>query len=335
MASAIAFPVSAPQWVLTYQGVNITADISQMVTSITYLDCLSGASGSLEVDLEDHEKRWQGPWQPTEGDQVNLMMGYTGKALLPCGDFQIDELCLSGPPDVLQMRCLAAYITPAMRTANSAGYENQSLTQIAATIASKHELSVIGAGDSDDVTFARITQRQETDLEFLQRLANNHNYEFTIRGKQLVFYPRQSLESSPAIATVYRDDLVRFEFRLKTHRVYKAAQVAYQLPETKQLVFQRVVASPDPPTGDTKKLVVRCENGQQATLKAMSALHATNMVRTSATCTAVGSTVYAAGNAITMSGFGFNDGKYLIEAARHRLERATGYTTELTMRRID
>jgi phage protein D len=82
-------------------------------------------------------------------------------------------------------------------------------------------------------------------------------------------------------------------------------------------------------------LVVRCENGQQATLKAMSALHATNMVRTSATCTAVGSTVYAAGNAITMSGFGFNDGKYLIEAARHRLERATGYTTELTMRRID
>src|SRR5665213_1926159 len=149
MASAIAFPVSSPQWVLTYQGVNITADISQMITSITYLDRLNGASGSLEVELEDHEKRWQGPWQPTEGDQVNLMIGYTGKALLPCGDFQIDELCLSGPPDVLQMRCLAAYITPAMRTPNSAGFENQSITQIAATIASKHGLSVIGSSDPD------------------------------------------------------------------------------------------------------------------------------------------------------------------------------------------
>jgi phage protein D len=94
MAGITTFPVRAPQWVLTYRGVNITNDISQMVTSITYLDRLDGASGVLEVTLEDHEKRWQGPWQPVEGDQVNLMIGYSDGPLLPCGDFQIDDLSL-------------------------------------------------------------------------------------------------------------------------------------------------------------------------------------------------------------------------------------------------
>jgi uncharacterized protein len=335
MAGTIAFPVRAPQWVLTYQGVNITANISQMVTSIRYLDRLDGASGTLEVALEDHEKRWQGPWQPVEGDQVNLMIGYSDGPLLPCGDFQIDDLSLSGPPDLFQIGCLAAYITPAMRTANSSGYENQTLTQIAATIASKYGLTVIAADSSQAPAFARVTQRQETDLAFLKRLAQQHNYEFTIRGKQLVFYSRESLESSAPVATISRNDLLRFDFRLKTHRIYKASEVSYLLPAAKQLVTQRVAETAETPTSDTLKLVTRCENGQQATLKATSALHAANMVRAYATFTAVGATVYAAGSTVTVTDFGFNDGIYLIEGARHRLERATGYTTELTMRRVE
>src|SRR5579863_5938097 len=190
MASAAAFPVRAPRWVLTYQGVNITADISQMVTAITYEDCLDGASGALEFELEDHDKLWQGNWAPTEGDLANLAIGYAGEPLLPCGDFQVDDLSLSGPPDVFHLRCLAAYITPAMRTCNSVGYEAQTLTQIASTIAAKYGLTMITASGTEGPIFARVTQRHETDLGFLRRLARAQNCEFTIRGKQIVFYPR-------------------------------------------------------------------------------------------------------------------------------------------------
>ena len=335
MAGALTIPVRAPQWVLTYQGVNITANISNMVTAITYEDRLAGASGTLEVELQDHQKRWQGSWSPTEGDVVNLLLGYSGEPLLPCGDFQVDDLWLSGPPDVVRLGCLAAYITPAMRTRNSIGYENQTLTQIAATIAAKYGLTVIAADGTSKVIFERVTQRQETDLGFLRRLARANNYEFTIRGQQLVFYSRSSLEVSAAVATIARKDVMRFGFRLKTHRVYKAAQVSYQLGERKELLTQRVVASPASPTGDTLKHTMRCENGQQAALKAASALHEANMVRTTASITAGGETVYTAGNNISISGFGVNDGKYLIEGARHRLTRANGYTTEFEARRVD
>ena len=285
--------------------------------------------------MEDHARRWQGSWAPAEGDLVNLTIGYRGEPLLPCGDFQVDDLWLSGPPDVLRLGGLAAYVTPAMRTRNSVGYEGQTLTQIAAAIAAKYGLTLIAADGAAELRFGRVTQRQETDLAFLRRLAGANDYDFTIRGRQLVFYSRASLEAIAPVATIARKDVMRFAFRLKTHRVYKGAQVSYQLGETKKLLTQRILATPATSTGDMLKLTVRSENGQQASLKAASALHAANMVRTSATFTASGETVYTAGNNITVSEFGVNDGKYLIESARHRLERATGYTTEFEARRVD
>ncbi len=194
---------------------------------------------------------------------------------------------------------------------------------------------MITASGPPDVIFARVTQRQETDLAFLRRMARAHNYDFTIRGKQLVFYSQPSLETDEPVATIARTDLMRFAFRVKTHHVYKAARVSYQLPETKELLTQKVTGASIVPTSDTLTLTVRCENGQQASLKATSALHNANESRTTACFTASGETFYSAGNNLTITGCGVNDGKYLIERARHRLERATGYTTEFDARRVD
>jgi phage protein D len=335
MAGALTFPVRAPQWVLTYQGVDITANVSHMVTAITYQDCLDGASGALEFELEDHDKRWQGTWAPTEGDLANLMIGYANEPLLPCGDFQVDELSLTGPPDVFHLRCLAAYITPAMRTRSSVGYENQTLTQIASTIATKFGLKMTSAAEAPSLTFGRVTQHQETDLGFLRKLAGANGYDFTIRGNQLVFYSRAALEAADPVVTIGRTDVMRFAFRTKTHHVYKAARVSYQLPQSKELLTQKTIATSIVSSGDTLTLIARCENGQQASLKAISALNAMNMLRTTASFTAGGETVYTAGNNLTVTGFGFNDGKYLVENARHRLDRATGYTAEFEARRVE
>ena len=135
MAAAASYIVRSPQWIFTYLGLDITADVSQMVLAIRYVDRLDGASGELEVDLEDSTKQWQGSWYPAPGDVVSLQIGYNGEALLDCGQFQIDELELDGPPDVMRLRCLAAYITPAMRTANTVAYEKVGILEIATQIA--------------------------------------------------------------------------------------------------------------------------------------------------------------------------------------------------------
>jgi phage protein D len=334
MTAAIAYPVRSPNWVLTYSGVNITADISHMVLSISYADELGGRSGELEIELEDRDKRWQGAWFPHQGDVVSLLIGYTGELLLPCGDFEVDDLEIEGPPDVFHLCCLPAWITPALRTRNSFGYENQTLLQIAATVAARHGMTVVGAPNELDVSYLRITQKQETDLEFLHRVAIEHDYDFTVRGAQLVFYARPLLEAQPAVLTLYRNSVERFSFVAKTHRIYKQAQAAYFDPQSKQLYTRTAQASPTVATGDVLKVVARCENGQQALERASAALHEANRLLVTCRLVAPGTTLLVAGNAVALSGWGVMDGSYMVERAQHRLSRATGYVTEADLRLV-
>lgn len=334
MVSAISHPVRSPEWILTYQEINITADISAMVLSIGYTDYLSGLSGEVEVVIGDHDQRWQASWYPALGDELNLAIGYRDEGLLPCGNFQIDQLELSGPPDTFTVRCLAAFITPAMRTLNSVGYEDQTLLGIARVIVQKYGLAVISAPDVIDVSFGRVTQKQETDLTFLKRLAVEHGYDFTVRGSSLVFYARAALETIAPAQVVTRTDLESFEFRNRTHTTYRAAQVAYQNPTSKSLIFQSAAAIAPIPTGDVLKVASRCENGQQASLKAQAAIRAHNMFFTEASLIMPGSIAMASGSTIGLSGFGEFDGTYLILVARHRIDRAHGYTTGLEVSRV-
>src|SRR5437899_1782198 len=179
------------------------------------------------------------------------MIGYRNEAPLTCGDFQIDEVECAGPPDRITMRCIAAWITPSMRTRSSIAYENVTLLGLAATIAGKYDLTVVGAPAALDVSFERITQRHETDLEFLRRVARAHGYSFTVRGRQLIFYSIASLESGISTRTIKRADVLSFSFINKSHRTYKAAQVSYQAPTSKRLLTQSVSANPEPEVGDT------------------------------------------------------------------------------------
>jgi phage protein D len=326
--------VSTPKFVLTYKGVDITTNISPMTLSVAYIDRLSAAAGEIEVELEDAQKLWQGPWYPQQGDVVNLQMGYEEGELLPCGDFQVDELELEGPPDVFRIRCLAAWITPAMRTLKSAAYENQSLSAIAQGIAESYSFTFLGTSNTPDVVFSRVTQREETDLGFLKRQAVAHGYDFTVRGNQLVFYAVAALEGSAPVISLGRSNILSFNFVDKTHEVYQAAEVSYQQLATKELVSQALVATPAPASGDSLKRRVRCEDGQQAALKAQSALHAANMKQRTMRLVTQGMPILAAGSVITIGGFGVKDGNYLIETARHSLNRSTGYTTAIEARQL-
>ncbi len=336
MAGALTYAVRAPAWTVAYRGVAISDRIESMVLSIKYVSHAGGASPELEIELEDRDKRWQNRWFPNRGDIVDVAIGYAGEGLVQCPSFQVDEVELKGSPDVVHLRCLAAYITDAMRTPNSTGFEGQTLLQIANQIAAKYGFSVNGAAVNPDATFARVTQNQESDLEFLQRLAGEHNYEFTVRGKQIVFYSRPTLEQRAAVGIIHRTDVLSgFTFKAKTRRIYKTAQINYFDPDTKALISSTEEAFPPVPTGDTIKLVRRCENGQQAKLKAQAELHRRNMLQAEANLPIPGSTLYTGGAIFTCDGFGKFDGNYFIMSAHHELSREAGYKTHLDARSLN
>jgi phage protein D len=307
-----------------------------MILGISYIDRLSAASGEVEIEVEDSQKRWQNSWYPALGDQLNLQIGYRREPLFNCGDFQLDELELDGPPDTMRLRYLASYITPAMRTRNTAGYENQTIAQIAKSLAIKYRLEFIAVEESeeDEIGFERVTQRLETDLEFLKRLAVENGYDFAIRGSQMVFYRRSALVQVPASLTIFRSDVTRFSFKNQTRRIYGSANVAYFDPDTKELLAARATALQLTPSADALKIVTRCENGAQASAKAEAALELHNLESVEMRIEGPGQTGFVAGNNILVEGWAALDGIYQIDTAHHRIDRASGYTTSIAANRL-
>jgi phage protein D len=141
------------------------------------------------------------------------------------------------------------------------------------------------------------------------------------------------LENKAAVATVLRTQLKSFEFKTRTQQIYKSASVAYQNPVAKQLIAASSQDS-SAPTGDDLHIVARCENPVQAQLKARSALHEKNKDQVSGRVELEGTTLLVAGVNIAMQGFGTFDGTYHIESSKHRLDRNSGYATEVEMRRL-
>lgn len=340
--------VPHPVFVLSYEQKNITSDITPYVRSVTYTDYLSGQSDELEVELEDADGRWARHWYPGKGDTLTLKIGYEAAPLLPCGAFEIDEIEFAQPPATVSIRGLATGIKKSVRTRVGRAYENTTLAAIAQRIAKRNKLTL--TGKIRDIRIDRVTQYQERDVEFLTRLAREYGYAFKIVGSKLVFTELASLRDGGAVLTLTATDLITIRLRDKIKEIYQEAKVKYHDPKTKKLVVYGVKGdqvtevgqttastkkqSGQSASGDTLKLSTRSSSKAAAQAKAQAALDDANLQQTAGSLTVPGNPKLVAGTTFNLADCGRLSGKYLVESARHRLDRGGGYVTELEVKRV-
>lgn len=327
--------VSTPKLIVVYEKKDISAVITPALIELSYTDNLEGESDSVEITLEDADRRWQNAWYPAHGDTVNVQLGYADSALLPCGDFEVDEIEFEGPPDTIRIKALAAGIRRSVRTRHGRAFENTTLAIIAKTVAERNRLKLVGTIET--IRIARVTQVYETDLTFLKRVAESYGYSFSIRGDKMSFFRRAELKKAEATLNIRRRDVTDFRFRDKVHGVVARSTDRYFDPKTKELKTATVEdpkASGNAHSADELKLSVRAENESQARKKADAALDKRNEDQTGGSLTLPGEVRLMSGVNVTLTGFGKMDGKYTITQARHRVRRGSGYGTEVDLKRI-
>ena len=138
-----------PIFKLEYNQKNITQDVSDYVLNIEYSDFEHGQSDEITITFENSEGLWNGAWIPSKGDALRLFIGYAGEKLLNCGIFEIDEIELNSPPDIIIVKGLATGIKKSFRQENSIGYENKTLQQIANEVAKRHIRSLLLVGNNE------------------------------------------------------------------------------------------------------------------------------------------------------------------------------------------
>lgn len=224
-------------WVINYETGDVTDLIVPMVTSVTYTDNTHGDSDTLELGIEDAESLWRTGWYPAKGDRLDVRIGYVGQPLLPCGKFQVDEVDLEGPPSTVVLRTLAAGLGESLRTKQNRGFEDQSLREIVEKVTG--ELGMTLMGTIRDVKLKRVTQKDETPLDFLQRLAEEYGYAFNVRDTVVVFWLLADLEQQTPVLSFGRSELKRYRFTDTARNTYIACEVSYFDPDTGQTIKGR------------------------------------------------------------------------------------------------
>jgi uncharacterized protein len=234
-------------WLITYESKDISTDIADMVTAVTYTDQLQGKSDELELTVEDVDGLWRTGWYPSLSDKFQAKIGFENQALMACGSFEVDSIDLSGPPDILTIRGLATGNSSPLRTKQSVAFEDLSVDGIVRKIAGKYGYEVIG--DIKGGKLKRVSQANESDLAFLKRLGESYGYVFSMRGERLVFYSLLELEQAPTITTIDRTDLDGYRFQDKAQATYVACELTFHDPQSGKVVKVRVEAENVRPRG--------------------------------------------------------------------------------------
>lgn len=321
---------AAPDFRLYFQGNDMAQWVDPMALTITYTDVLESESDTLDVELMDPEQKWCGPWWPGQGDVLQLQLGRKGGQLRDMGSFVLDEIAHSGPPDKISLKALSAPTDRALRSNKHAGYEDTTLPVIAAEVAARNGLTVVG--DLAEVPVKRITQANETDLDFLRRLAHEFGYVFSVKGAQVVFQDVSMLHALPSVRSLAREDIFTWDLAARQADTPGTITESYWDPEQKDLkAFGTAV-----PGGraDTHTLRGRSENAIQAARRvgAQAARAACGSI--TGNIDLDGDPILRAGVNVSLSGLGKLDGRYRIDRATHKVDRSSGYTTQLEVSKL-
>lgn len=316
---------------ILYNSRNISRDVSASLIAFSYTDKVQGESDELQLTLDDKDGLWLNEWYPEKGATLTAEISYKGQ-ILPCGSFTIDEIELSGPPDVLSIRALAAFVTKKIRTKHSTAHENKTLSEIARTIASKHGLRV--AGMIPNVRIQRATQHRQTDLSFLNRLAAEYGAVFSIRDKVMTFTSIYDLEARPGVVSVSKFNLSSYNIKDKTAETYKSARLLYHNPVNDELVTHSETSEAEGVKEDTLELRCTAENTQQAELKTKAALHNANTIQQEGAASMEGNALMVSGNNFELTNAGAVSGICHIIESTHSIDRSGGYRTEITFKRV-
>jgi len=330
--------VPAPKFTVLYNNKNITADISKYMISLTYNDKTEGESDEIEIEVEDVDLKWQNSWYPEKGAKLTVTIEN-----LKCGVFEIDEINLSGPPDVVTIRGMATGIVNTLRTKKSDAHENKTLKQIAEKVASKNNLTI--QGTIPDITFGRITQNKETDLAFLKRISQEYGVLFAVRENVITFTSIYDIESRNTSFSVDKSGISRYDIRDKADGMIKTASVKSKNPKknepvTANLEFEKYKSeqgytSDNPVNQDSGVTHTKAENKQQAEAKAKAIMHLSATNQQEGNLEFQGTTLAIAGNNFQVTGLGKLSGRYHIKSSSHKIDKSTGYTVSVEIKRLN
>lgn len=231
--------------VLTYNDTDITHDISNFIESFSFTErAKNGESDDLNITVENTTGIWSNGWFPERGATLTAQIitenwnQPNDYYMLDCGSFEIDDLTDSGPTSTFTIGALSVGITSSIRgESHSKAWENFKLSGLVNEIAERHRFSVFFDSDYDPV-IDRFDQKNESDLEFLLKVAEYIGVNIRLSHGKIIVYQERLYDAKEVSLTLSKnaDGFISHSFRASSADIYSACQVQFLDSKTGKLV---------------------------------------------------------------------------------------------------
>lgn len=254
--------------------------------------------------------------------------------VLNCGQFELDSVSASGPPDRVTIKGTALPYTSSIRQTDKCKvWENYNLKGIAEEIASRNGMACMFSGSSNP-SYKRIEQYKQSDIQFLKKLCNDAGCSLKVSNNILIVFEQAFFERRPPVHHIARGGSNYIKYSLKTGKndTYSSCEVSWTKPDG-ECIVGRAEADGKGKEGQTLRITQKVNSVAEAEQVAAYQLRLHNKMELTASFTTVGNPALTAGCAVHISGFGDWSGKYIIKKARHSVDNG-GYTTTIDLRKV-
>jgi len=176
-----------PDFFISADGNDLTALIRDRLIRLAISDQSGNTSDSVKITLDDRDHAIT---LPRTGAELSISLGYTETGLIDMGKWTVDETELSGAPDTITISAKAANTSTrttksgkadTLRSNKTRAWDNIAIADICKTIATEHgyqpriaDKYATGNPPSIGAPVTHLDQREESDLNFLTRLAKDY-----------------------------------------------------------------------------------------------------------------------------------------------------------------
>jgi len=176
-----------PVLLVTVDGVPVSGVFFDRLIELSISDREGVQADTLEMSFDDSPPHFASPRRGAVV-RVSVRMGLRGAADL--GAFIVDKVENECLPFVIRVRAHSADFRAEMKTQKSRHWDGATVKDIVTEIAKEHDLEPQISDAVAGHKYDWIGQQDESDLNFLERLARRHDALFTIKAGRLLWLER-------------------------------------------------------------------------------------------------------------------------------------------------
>ncbi len=314
-----------PDFQVFAAGINITSQIKDRLLSLVVNDEAGFKSDTVEITLDDRDNAIE---LPLPGAPLVVLMGYKETFLAPMGVFTADEVVAKGPPDTITIRGKAVNLGGSIKEQKTRNWDNTSLMGLVTKIASEHGLEAKVGETLGSFIYEHLDQTDESDINFLTRIAKDHDAIATVKGETLLFIAKGEGKTASGIPMIPRPitktGKMRWSMTLASRGNFSAVEAHWHNEATGQKEI--ITAGNGSPTKRLRHIHSTKEEAEKA---AKAKLDEYKRGNDTLNITMPGDATLAAEGQIIAIGFRIGvAGLWSVTSARHSINNG-GFTTQI------